>query len=199
MLDLPEQFLTLQTPRLILRQLAIADVGDIFAYASDPQVTAYTLWDTHQTIRDSYEYVNNVALELYRSGTGITWGIIIKESGKLIGTCSLQTTTIHRRAELGYTLARNYWGQGLMTEAAKTAIAFGFHTIHLLRIQAFCAVENAASARVLEKAGMEFEGVLHNYVFTKERPWDVKMYAITQPFNFDADFEDDFEANFEAL
>jgi hypothetical protein len=42
---------------------------------------------------------------------------------------------------------------------------------------------------------MEFEGILHNYVFTKERPWDVKMYAITQPF----DFEDDFEANFEAL
>lgn len=189
MLDLPEQFLTLQTQRLILRQIAIADVEDIFAYASDPQVTAYTLWETHQSIDDTYEYINNVALELYRSGRGITWGVITKESGKLIGTCSLQTTTIHRRAELGYTLARNYWGQGLMTEAAKTAIAFGFHTMHLLRIQAFCAVENVASSRVLEKAGMEFEGVLHNYVFTKERPWDVKMYAITQPFNFEANFE----------
>ena len=203
MLDLPEQFLTLQTQRLILRQITIADVEDMFAYASDPQVTAYILWDTHQTIHDSYEYINNVALKLYRSGTGITWGVIAKESGKLIGTCSLQTTTIHRRAELGYTLARNYWGRGLMTEAAKAAIAFGFHTMHLLRIQAFCAVENGASARVLEKVGMQFEGILHNYVFTKERPWDVKMYAITQSFdfeaNFEADFWDDFEANFEAL
>jgi ribosomal-protein-alanine N-acetyltransferase len=56
-------------------------------------------------------------------------------------------------------------------------------------------VENGASARVLEKVGMQFEGILHNYVFTKERPWDVKMYAITQSYDFDADFE----ANFEAL
>jgi ribosomal-protein-alanine N-acetyltransferase len=71
--------------------------------------------------------------------------------------------------------------------------------MHLLRIQAFCAVENVASARVLEKAGMEFEGILHNYVFTKERPWDVKMYAITQSYNFEDDFDGDFEANFEAL
>jgi len=181
---MPEQFLTLPTPRLLLRPIAIADAEDIFAYASDPQVTAYTLWEPHQSIDDTYDYLHNIALELYRTGTGITWGVILKETGKLIGTCSLQTTSVHRRAELGYTLARNYWGQGLMTEAAKAAIAFGFHGMHLLRIQAFCAVENGASARVLEKAGMEFEGILHSYVFTKERHWDVKMYAITRSLVF---------------
>jgi len=185
MLDMPEQFLTFQTPRLILRPIAIADAEDIFAYVSDPQVTAYTLWEPHQSIEDTYDYLYDIALELYRSGTGIAWGVILKETGKLIGTCSLQTASIHRRAELGFTLARNYWGKGLMTEAAKAAIAFGFYTMHLLRIQAFCAVENGASARVLEKAGMKFEGVLHNYVFTKERPWDVKMYAITRSLIFD--------------
>lgn len=182
MLDLPEQFLTLQTPRLILRKLAIADAEDVFAYTSDPQVTTYTLWDVHQSIEDTYKYLNDIALELYRSGMGITWGIIEKKSGKLIGTCSLHSTPAHRRAELGYTLARDYWGQGLMTEAAKSAIAFGFHVMQLLRIQAYCAVENKASARVLEKAGMEFEGILHNYVFTKERSWNVKMYAIAHSF-----------------
>jgi ribosomal-protein-alanine N-acetyltransferase len=52
--------------------------------------------------------------------------------------------------------------------------------MHLQRIQGYCAVENVSSARVLEKVGMQFEGILHNYVFTKERPWDVKMYAIAQ-------------------
>ena len=108
------------------------------------------------------------------------WGIIAKDGNRLIGTCGLYTTPIHRRAELGYALARDYWGQGLMTEAAKAAIAFGFHVMQLIRIQALCDVENIGSARVLEKSGMQFEGTLHNYLFTKNRPWNLKMYAITR-------------------
>jgi ribosomal-protein-alanine N-acetyltransferase len=184
MLDLPEQFLTLQTPRLLLRKLDISDAEDIFAYASDPLVTTYTLWEAHQSINETYEYLNNFVFPIYRSGKGMNWGIVEKESGKLIGTCSLHATPVHRRAEMGYVLARPYWGKGLMTEATKAAIAFGFHVMQLLRIQAFCAVENISSARVLEKSGMQFEGILHNYVFTKNRPWDVKMYAITRSFDF---------------
>ena len=180
MLDLPEQFLTLQTPRLILRKLAITDADDIFAYASDPQVTTYTAWATHRSINETYEYLNNFVFQMYRSGKGMNLGIVMKKNGKLIGTCSLHTTSVHRRAELGYVLSRNYWGKGLMTEAAKSAIAFGFHVMHLQRIQAICDVNNVSSARVLEKAEMQFEGILHNYLFYKERSWDVKMYAITR-------------------
>ena len=180
MLDLPEQFLTLQTPRLILRKLEITDAADIFAYAHDPEVSTYTLWEAHQSINETYEYLNNFVFKMYRNGTGMTWGIVEKGSSKLIGTCGLHVTPVHRRAELGYTLSRDYWGQGLMTEAVNVAIAFGFHVMQLLRIQAYCAVENISSARVLEKSGMQFEGILHNYVFTKNRPWDVKMYAITR-------------------
>ncbi len=180
MLDLPEQFLTLQTPRLILRKLEVTDAEAIFAYASDPQVATYTLWEAHRSIDDTYDYLHNQVFELYRSGQGMDWGIIDKASNKLIGTCGLYTTPIHRRAELGYALSKAYWGQGLMTEAAKSAITFGFHVMQLLRVQAFCAVENIGSAKVLEKAGMQFEGVLHNYIFTKKRPWDVKMYAIAR-------------------
>ncbi|OYQ62845.1 GNAT family N-acetyltransferase [Pseudanabaena sp. SR411] len=180
MLDLPDQFLTLQTPRLILRKLAITDAEDIFAYASDPQVTTYTAWETHRSINETYEYLNNFVFQMYRSGKGMNWGIVMKENGKLIGTCSLHTAPVHRRAELGYVLSRNYWGNGLMTEAAKSAIAFGFHVMQLQRIQAICDVNNVSSARVLEKAEMQFEGILHNYLFYKERSWDVKMYAITR-------------------
>ena len=111
MLDLPDQFLTLQTPRLILRKLAITDAEDIFAYASDPQVTTYTAWETHRSINETYEYLNNFVFQMYRSGKGMNWGIVMKENGKLIGTCSLHTTSVHQRAELGYVLSRNYWGK----------------------------------------------------------------------------------------
>jgi len=179
MLDLPEQFITLQTPRLILRKMAIADAEDIFAYASDLQIATYTSWAAHQSIADTYEYLNNFVFELYQSGKGMDWGIVEKVSGKLIGTCGLYTDSIHRRGTLGYALARDYWCKGLMTEAAKAAIAFGFHVMQLQRIQAICDVDHAASARVLEKSGMQFEGILHNYIYAKERSWDVKMYAIT--------------------
>ncbi len=184
MLDLPEQFLTLQTPRLTLRKIAIADAEDIFAYASDPQVAIYTSWSAHQTIDDTYEYLNNFVFKLYQSGRGMDWGIVEKASGKLIGTCGLYTNAIHRRGTLGYALAKDYWGKGLMTEVAKAAIAFGFHVMQLQRIQAICDVDNMSSARVLEKAGMQFEGILHNYLFYKERSWDVKMYAITRSHTF---------------
>jgi ribosomal-protein-alanine N-acetyltransferase len=179
MLDLPEQFLTLQTPRLTLRKLEITDAEDIFAYASDPEVALYTSWEAHRSVSETYEYLNNIVFQLYRSGKGMAWGIVEKESLKLIGNCSLHTTLIHRRAEMGYALSRAYWGKGLMTEAAKAAIAFGFHVMHLQRIQAICILDNVASARVLEKSGMQFEGILRNYIFEKERPWDVKMYAIS--------------------
>lgn len=182
MLDLPEQFLTLQTSRLTLRKLVIEDAEDIFAYACDPQVSRYTLWEVHQSINETYEYLNNCVFRMYGAGTGMTWGIVEKESNKIIGTCSLHVQPMHRRAEMGYTLARAYWGQGLMPEAVKAMIAFGFHVMQLLRIQAYCAVENVNSARVLEKSGMQYEGTLHNYVFTQNRPWDVKMYAIANNF-----------------
>ncbi len=179
-LDIPEQLLTLQTKRLILRKMAIADAADIFAYASDPQVTTHTSWATHQSIDDTYEYLNNFIFELYRSGKGMDWGIVEKESGRLIGTCGLYIVPTHRRGTLGYTLAKAYWGKGLMTEAATMAIAFGFHVMQLHRIQAICNVDNVASARVLEKTGMQFEGIMHNYVFYKEQSWDMKMYAIAR-------------------
>jgi ribosomal-protein-alanine N-acetyltransferase len=67
MLDLPEQFLILQTPRLILRKITIEDAENIFTYANDPQVAAYTLWDAHHSINETYEYLNNVVLPIYRS------------------------------------------------------------------------------------------------------------------------------------
>ena len=184
MLDLPEQFLTLQTPRLILRKLTITDAEDIFAYASDPQVTTYTSWEPHQSIDDTYQYLNDFVFELYRSGKGMDWGIVEKESGKLIGTCGLYVETIHKRGTLGYALAKPYWGKGFITEASKAAIVFGFHVMQLQRIQAICEVEHVASARVLEKVGMHFEGILHNYVFDKDKSLNVKIYAVTRSLDF---------------
>ena len=85
----------------------------------------------------------------------------------------------HRRTEMGFTIARAYWGQGFATEAAQAVVAFGLEKMQLLRIEAVCLPENLASARALIKAGMQYEGLLRNYQVWRDKTCDLQMYAIT--------------------
>ncbi len=86
----------------------------------------------------------------------------------------------HRRVELGYTIARAYWGNGYATEAVQALLQFGLERMGLVRIEAVVLPDHVASARVLEKAGMTFEGLLHSYQIWRGRPCDLKMYAVTR-------------------
>jgi ribosomal-protein-alanine N-acetyltransferase len=84
----------------------------------------------------------------------------------------------HARAELGYVLSREHWGRGLMPEAVRAVIRFGFGRMGLNRVQARCIAENVASARVMEKAGMAYEGTLRESEFIKGAYRDMKLYSI---------------------
>lgn len=144
----------LQTERLLLRRLTREDAADIFAYASDPEVARLTTWEAHRTLDDSLQYLERVRT-WYDEGFGGPWGLVLKDTGTLVGTCGLAVVPEHYRAELGYAIARSCWGQGLMTEAALAAIHFGFVSLGLNRIEARCRLDNIASARVMEKCGMK--------------------------------------------
>jgi [ribosomal protein S5]-alanine N-acetyltransferase len=173
--DLPE----LETERLLLRKMRLDDAEAMFAYASDPEVTRYVLWDTHHSIEDSESFLR-FAIEGYEKGDFGGWGVVLKDSGVFIGTCGLDAgyAPEHARAELGYVLSREHWGKGLMPEAARAVIAFGFGRMGLNRIQARCIAENTASARVMEKAGMTYEGTLRESEFIKGAYRDMKLYSI---------------------
>ncbi|WP_448564595.1 GNAT family N-acetyltransferase [Trichothermofontia sp.] len=174
--DLP----TLVTPRLCLRKLTIADVDDVFAYASDPIVSRYTLWQTHRSRADSERFIE-AELAKYESLQPGTWGIVHRQQNRVVGTCGFGTWHMpHARIEVGYALGRAYWGQGLMPEALRAVISFCFSTLPLNRIEAFCLAENHASARVLEKVGMRYEGLLHEALCHQGRYCDLKLYAILQ-------------------
>jgi ribosomal-protein-alanine N-acetyltransferase len=80
---------------------------------------------------------------------------------------------------MGYTIAHPYWGQSYATEAVLALIQFGLEQMQLLRIEAVVLPEHLASARVLQKAGMQFEGVLRNYQVWHRQPCDLLMYAVT--------------------
>ncbi len=180
-MNIPESILTLETDRLLLRKMSMADAADVFAYASDPEVSKYTSWSTHQAIADSQQFLESVIAK-YEAGQPMDWGIEHKGDRKLIGTCGFASwDCTHARAEIGYVLSRQYWGQGYMTEAVKAVISFGFHVMMLNRIQATCMVDNLASARVMQKAGMNYEGTLREYAFFKDRYCDLKFYATIKP------------------
>jgi ribosomal-protein-alanine N-acetyltransferase len=91
----------------------------------------------------------------------------------------------HSRAEIGYALSRRYWGEGYMSEAVNAVIEFGFREMLLNRIMARCEVNNIASARVMEKVGMQLEGILRQHLFVKGRYWDLKIYSILREEFFD--------------
>ena len=174
--DLPQ----LETDRLILRKLKKEDVSDIYEYGSNDQVSQYTTWPTHQTLADSQAFVDFV-LDRYQIQMLAPWGIEHKETGKLIGTIDFVSwQPNHQTAEIGYALSQAYWGKGLMTEATKEVIRFGFQQMDLVRIQAKCLTKNIGSRRVMEKAGMTYEGTHQKVLKIKGQHWDVHVCAIVK-------------------
>ncbi|MBM7578064.1 GNAT family N-acetyltransferase [Jeotgalibacillus terrae] len=172
--DLPP----LETERLVLRRLTIDDLEDMFHYGSNDEVTKYVTWDTHQTKADSKAFIEFV-LNRYENGQVAPWGIEHKDNGKLIGTVDyVSWQPGNHTAEIGYVISRDYWGQGIATEAVKRIIAFGFEKMALVRIQARCFPENTGSERVMQKAGMSYEGTMRKSLFIKGKHWDGKMYSI---------------------
>lgn len=171
--DLPE----LETERLLLRKMRLDDAQAMFAYASDPEVTRYVLFETHRSVEDSEAFLRS-AVEGYERGDFGGWGIVLKDSGRFVGTCGMDHAPEHARAELGYVLSREQWGKGLMPEAVRAVIRFGFGRMELNRIQARCIAENTASARVMEKVGMTYEGTLREYELIKGAYRDMKFYSI---------------------
>ncbi|MDZ5471392.1 GNAT family protein [Bacillus sp. 31A1R] len=176
--DIYENLPTLETERLILRKITLEDVEDMFSYGSNEEVSKYVTWNTHQTLADSKGFIEFI-LNQYEQGKVAPWGIEYKENGQFIGTIDFVWWQPQQKtAEIGYVIHQDYWGKGITTEAAKALIQLGFEKMDLARIQARCFVENIGSERVMEKAGMSYEGTLRKGMFIKGKHQDLKMYAI---------------------
>jgi len=176
--DIFDDLSVLETGRLLLRKMSLSDAEDLFEYASDPEVAKYTTWQAHESIEDTKCFLNSV-MDQHKNRQVAPWGVIHKEDKKLIGTCGFVYWDLpNSRAEIAYALSRKYWRKGYMTEAVREVITFGFRTMELNRIEARCKIKNIASARVMEKVGMRFEGILRQHMFAKGTYHDLKIYSI---------------------
>jgi ribosomal-protein-alanine N-acetyltransferase len=169
----------LTTERLILRPIELSDADSIFDYARNPNVCRYTLWETHQSIQDSLNYIKDYIFDYYSQGVPEPLGIALKENPqKIIGTVGcFWVSKKSKSMELAYAIAEDQWGKGIVAEASKSIMDYCFKEFKLKRIQASCKTENKASARVMEKLGMTYEGTLKSAVFHREQFWDMHYYA----------------------
>ncbi len=168
----------LETERLRLRKLSMRDASDIFEYASLPEVAEHVVWEYHRNISDSMHFLR-VVTQQYLDGVPSPWGIVDKDLGKLIGTIGYHIWSYpNGYAEVGYALSKDYWNKGIITEAFKEVIKFGFEHMRLNRVEATCKLPNTASEKVMQKCGLKYEGILHKKLFAKGEYHDLKLYAI---------------------
>ena len=158
---------TLLTERLILRPARMSDAQDIYDYSRDPEVARHVLWEAHRSIHQTRAYVRYL-LRQYRNAAPGSFVIVLRDTGKVVGTIGFMwAQTENRSAEVGYSLSREYWNRGLMSEALTAVLDFGFTRLNLNRIEAQHECDNPASGHVMKNAGMRLEGTLRERITTR--------------------------------
>ena len=171
---------TIETARLILRPFTMADAEPMFRnWASDDEVTKHLTWPTHASVEVSRMVLTDWTSS-YRKPDYYQWAIVLKENGpEPIGSISV----VHikgktRCATIGYCMSHAHWGKGIMTEALSALIDFLFDQVGFNRIEAEHDPNNPASGRVMEKAGMTYEGTSRQEGWSNQGIIDVSRWAI---------------------
>lgn len=146
------QYQTLETERLLLRPVTLDDAEAMYAYASDETNVRYT-FERNQSLEET---LNNIARFYLASPLG-RWGLVLKETGAFIGTIDLhKLDPVLKKAAIGYVIHKDYWNQGLTTEANQAIIQLAFEKIGMNKLVALHDKDNLASGRVMQKTGMVF-------------------------------------------
>jgi len=168
----------IELERVLLRPPTPDDAEMVYRnWGTDAEVAKYMTWRPHASIADTRGFLASTC-DKWDQGTEFTWLICLKSNGEPIGAISLQKWEF--KALIGYVLSRRYWGRGLMLEAARRVLDIAFADARIFRVGAYCDVQNARSARLLEKVGMTLEGTLRSWLVhpaMSDQPRDCLSYA----------------------
>jgi len=172
----PKTWPRLTTDRLVLRPFCLEDAKDVQRLAGDRDVAA--------TTNVPHPYEDGVAEKwiggheaAFQQGSRMVFAITLR-SGELVGAIGMSINEKHRRGELGYWIGKAFWNNGYCTEAVRTVVRYGFEEHGLNRIEARHMTKNPASGRVMEKAGMQLEGILRQQVLKWDSFEDLVIYGI---------------------
>ena len=168
----------LVSDRLVLREFVVTDQDAVHSFAADPLVTRFTDWGPN-SIEDTRAFLAGATAQATnRERAEFTLAAVHAGSGRLIGSVAIGITSVqHRRGEIGFVFHRDVWSQGYATEAAQQLLQFGFDRLQLRRISATCHPDNHASAHVLEKAGLHYEGRMRSHLLVRGAWRDSLLYA----------------------
>jgi ribosomal-protein-alanine N-acetyltransferase len=171
-------FQNLETERLCLRRVIKEDVNEIFVLRSDQEVMKYIPRPLVKTYEEALEHIAMID-EKIDSNEGINWAITLKGNPKLIGIIGhYRIRPEHYRSEIGYMILPEYQGKGIMSEAIKEVVKYGFEVMKLHSIEAIIDPENFASEKVLQKNGFTKEAHLKENEYYEGRFLDTVIYSI---------------------
>ncbi len=171
-------FPILETKRLQLRRLANNDFNEILALRSDKETMQYIPRPLAKNKEDALEHIALINSRI-ESNEGINWAITLKKDSKLIGIIGhYRLKPEHYRAEIGYMLFPEYHGKGIMTEAIKEVVNYGFEVMKLHSIEALIDPRNIASEKVLQKNGFVKEAHFIENEYYKGEFLDTVVYSI---------------------
>lgn len=172
-----DKFPVLETKRLLCREITAADAPTLHRYWSDPVVMEFLSLAPFTKLEETQEMISLVNL-MPAAGQGFRWAITRKQDEQVLGTCGFHNgKPEHSRFEMGYELGREYWRQGIMSEALRAILSFGFQTMKINRVEAFVNHGNVRSTGILAKLGFQLDGILREY--EKNRGKYVNQYCFS--------------------
>ncbi|WP_394836838.1 GNAT family N-acetyltransferase [Pendulispora rubella] len=173
--------LTLETPRLVLREFQDADHVDVNVYERDPEVVRYQGFDATLSVDETLERIRKVRADTLASTprTLFELAVVTRSDQTVIGKVGLHVRRPeHREAEIWYCFRRAAWGQGYALEAMRPLVDFGFGELQLHRLFADADPRNVPSQRLAEKLGMKHEGHIRENWFLKGEWCDSYLYGL---------------------
>lgn len=171
---------TIETERLILRRFRLADAQAMYTnWASDDDVTRFLTWPSHSSPEIS-EWVLHDWVESYEKPDFYQWAITVKDQGdEPIGSISVvERNDPVGRAQVGYCIGKKWWGRGITPEALRGVADYLFDEVGFQRVEARHDVNNPNSGKVMQKAGMQYEGTLRRYDKNNQGVCDTCIYSL---------------------
>jgi ribosomal-protein-alanine N-acetyltransferase len=176
----PRRFPTLETERLVLKEIALKDARWYFEHFNTKEIAEGQDHPGPRNMKEARAELKLYFIDVFRTERGIRWGITIKGDGKLIGSAGFYKWVQPGRyqAELGYDLNPAFWGKGIMTEALTAVIQYGFDHMGLHRIEVLIPRQNKRSQSLVRRLGFRKEGVLRDHYFVEGRFSDDVIFSL---------------------
>lgn len=172
---------TIETARLILRRIEISDIEMMYKnWTSDKLVTKYVTWPTHESLEITRQYAE-YKVNRYNNLMCYDWIVVLKATNEPIGEIeAINVSLVDKTAEMGDCYGSKFWNQGYGTEALKAFIDFMLNKVEVEKVYARYLSANPASGRIMEKAGMHYDGALKEYGFDhiNQKRVDICYYSI---------------------